>query len=121
MEKNYKQLIKILEKKLNLEDDENIIEELFEGRSRIIHSVFRINTEFKNYDEKIKKVDEEIRNKFVNNWEIIQELEKYEDASWESGYLCEKLMYKHGVLDGMKLILEGTKQIDITKFLKDNE
>lgn len=37
-------------------------------------------------------------------------MEEYEDASGNMGRLIEKQMYKHGVYDGMRLIVDGLQK-----------
>ena len=110
METTYSQIIKRLEKELNMENNLNIIDELFETRGEDYHLAITNNEEH----NEIKKDNKHYK-------EFLKAFEKYEDASCDMGYLTEKLMYKFGLLDGMKIILEGTKHIDITKFLKENE
>lgn len=122
MEKEFiKQIIDTLKGKIQNEKNDDIIEELFDKRSENIHIAISQNKEYRKYMDKISKIDEEIEGKFDNPREVAEIIERHENIAYESSYICEKLMYKHGLVDGMLLILEGTKQIDITKFLKDNE
>jgi len=60
--------------------------------------------------QKIKKVNDQIFAKYDNADDIINSIEEYEIASEEIGSLIERQMYKHGVYDGMKLILNGIQQ-----------
>ena len=119
METTYSQIIKRLEKELNMENNLNIIDELFETRGEDFHLAITNNEEHKKLCKKIEQADNEIKKDNKHYKEFLKAFEKYEDASCDMGYLTEKLMYKFGLLDGMKIILEGTKHIDITKFLKE--
>ena len=121
METIYNQIIKRLEKELNMENNENIIDELFETRGEDFHLAITKNKEHKKLCEKIEQADNEIKEDNEHYKEFLKAFEKYEDASCEMGYLTQKLMNKFGILDGMKINLEGTKHIDIAKFLKENK
>lgn len=115
------ELIGTLEKNLHISRNNNFIEDLFNDRSEKFHKAITQNKEYKEYMKKINNIDEEITEKFKNRWEIIHMIEKYTNATFECEELCEKLMYKYGVLDGLLLITQGTKQIDIEKFFKENK
>ncbi len=121
MQNFYTKIIKCLEKELNMEDKDSIIEELFETRGEDLHIAITKNKEYKKLWEKIEQTDSEIRKDTKHSKELLEAFEKYEDASCEMGYLTEKLMYKLGLQDGIKIILEGTKHIDITKYLKERK
>lgn len=106
-------LIKTLERNLYINVKDNLIEELFYDRSEKFHEAITKNKKYKAYMKKINDIDKEIAEKFENRWEIINMIEKYTNATYEGEELCEKLMYKYGVLDGMLLIIQGTKHINI--------
>ena len=42
-------------------------------------------------------------------------MKEYANVIDEIGDTIEKSMYKHGLYDGLKLIIEGMKKIDIKK------
>lgn len=120
--KTLEQITSKLEEELDRKGKGNFIDELFDVRAEALHIDIRGNLEYKKSTGKVKQIDNEIKMKYGNKyWEIIHLIEKYEEATTDDGVLCEKLMYKHGVLDGMKLILDGTKQIDIKRFLEENK
>lgn len=121
MEEIYDKIIKRLEKELKMENYENVIDELFEIRGENFHRAIMDNEEHQKLREKRKQVENEIRKNNENHKEFLKELEKFEDASSDMGYLTEKLMYKYGLLDGMNIILEGTKHINIAEFIKNDE
>ena len=120
--KTIEQIMSKLEEELSRKGEENLVDEIFDERTESLHIYIKGNVKYKKSTEKIRQIDDEIKMKYGDKYrEIIQLIEKYEDAVVKDGTICEKLMYKHGVLDGMKLILDGTRQIDIKKFLKDNK
>ena len=116
-----KHIISFLEENLDSQQRDDFIGKLFEQRAEELHMLIMNNKEYKQYANEISKLDEEIHNKFENSWEILNLIEKHENIAFKSSYICEKLMYKHGLLDGIQLILDGTKTIDITKSLIENK
>ena len=48
--------------------------------------------------------------KYDNGWEVITEIEDYLGTTYKMQNLIEKQMYKFGVYDGMKIILEEIKR-----------
>lgn len=113
-------IVRGLEEELYVERNIDFIGELFEKRAETIHIAITKNEEYEEYLEGLKEINNEIREKFNNSKEIIRMIEMYENAERKGSRLYEKVMYKYGMHDGIKLILEGTKEINIKKFLKEN-
>ena len=62
--------------------------------------------------KKIQKKFLKFIKKYENSKEIIYLFEEYSSAVYCSNYLCEKIMYKHGIMDGMQLIIDGLEKVD---------
>lgn len=103
----FKQVLSILGKDLHLKENGNFIDTLFEERAEKFHIAITKDDRYKVDSKKIKKLQDEIFSKYDNADDIIKSMEQYEDASGDMGHLIEKQMYKHGVHDGMRLILDG--------------
>lgn len=114
-------LMEELEKKLHISKNDDLIDVLFNDRLEKFHEAITKNQKYKAYMKKVNNIDKEISKKFENRWEIINIIEKYTNATDEGAEICEKLMYKYGVLDGMLLILQGTKHISIENFIAENK
>ena len=110
-----------LAKNLHINKNIDFVEELFNNRIEELQDAIIQNNEYKKYMQKVHDVDKEILEKFENRWEIIRMIEKYTNASSKCEDLYEKLMYKYGFLDALLLITQGTKQINIEKFFKENK
>lgn len=110
-----------LEKDLSIEESIDFIGELFEERADTIHLEITKHKEYKKYIDQINEIDEQMKERFNNYWEIIEVIEKSRNITYKNSDLCEKLIYKYGIYDGMKLVLEGTKDINIKKFLSDSK
>lgn len=114
------QILEKLEDELHIEKNSDFIGELFDDRADTIHSEITKHKEYKKYIDQINEIDEEIKEKSNNYWDIIKVIEKSRNITYKNSDLCEKLMYKYGLYDGMKLILEGTRNINLSEFLKEN-
>lgn len=114
------QIMSCLEENWQKENYNDIIGDLFDTRAEEIYSDIAQNKLYREYINKAVEMEEEIKRKFKNSREIMQTIEDTEGARCEREYLSRKLMYIHGIYDGMKLILDGTKRINNTKFLKEN-
>lgn len=106
-------LKEILQRGLNTSKDEDLIEEIFNSRMEEFHKDIIKNKQYKEYMKTINKIDKEIKNKFNNYEDIINVIEKHNNATCELEYLCEKLMYKFGLLDGLLLITQCSKSINV--------
>ena len=109
MENVYNIIIKKLSKDIGAKQNADIIGKIFEERSENIQSEIRVNEQYNIHVRKIAKISKIIKTKFKNPMEIIQLCEQYANATSDSEYEYEKLMYKYGVLDGMNIILQGIK------------
>ncbi len=114
------QILEKLENDLHIEKNADFIAELFEDRADTIHFEITKHEEYKKYIDKMNVIDEEIKEKFSNYWDIMKVIEKSRNITYKNSDLCEKLMYKYGVYDGMKLILEGTKNINLKDFFNES-
>ena len=114
------QILEKLEDELHIEKNSDFIGELFDDRADTIHSEITKHKEYKKNIDKMNVIDEEIKEKFSNYWDIIKLIEKSRNITYKNSDLCEKLMYKYGVYDGMKLILEGTKNINLKDFFNES-
>lgn len=112
-----KQIIDSLEKELHTKKSNDFIGDIFEQRVEDIYAAMMNNKKYKKHMDKVNELNIEIQNKFADAWKMI---EKYEEIAYDRSVVGEKLMYKYGLLDGILFILEGTKKIDITKYLSDN-
>lgn len=65
---------------------------------------------YKVESKKMRKMQDELFAKYDNAFDIIKSMEQYEDISGTMGRLIEKQMYKHGVYDGIHLILHGLQK-----------
>lgn len=104
-------ILQKLEKDLNIEKSEDFIGDLLELRANDIDKEISNDKDYKNYIKQISTIEEEIENKVESSFEIIKLIEKYEHIEYENCRRREKLMYKYGVYDGMKLIIEGLKDL----------
>ena len=116
-----KKIIQNLKKDLYITESDDFIGDLFEQRTEDIDSAIINNKEYAKYLKRNIEITNEMINKLGNSNEVKSLLEEYLHITSKSNDLCEKIMYKYGILDGMLLVLEGTKPIDITKFLKNNK
>lgn len=103
----YSAILKILEKDIKINTNENLINTLFEKRSEKFHVAVTKNDKYKVQKENLKKANEKIFNKYENAWDIISELENWQNISDEISHIIELQMYKYGVYDGIKLILDS--------------
>lgn len=110
------QILEKLENDLHIEKNADFIGELFEDRADTIHFEITKHEEYKKYIDKINEIDEEIKGKFSNYWDIVKIIEKSRNITYKNSESCEKFMYKYGIYDGMKLLLEGTKNINLKDF-----
>lgn len=102
-----KQILSILGKDLHIKENSNFIDTLFEERAEKFHIAITKDDKYKIDSKKIRKLQDEIFAKYDHADDIIKSMEEYEDTSGNMGRLIEKQMYKHGVYDGMRLILDG--------------
>ena len=98
-----------LENDLNIETSIDFIGDLFNQRAEKIHSAISTNKEYKQKLKNLHSLDEEIIAKYENGLEIISTIEEFNDSYSEMSSVIEKQMYKYGLYDGMKLIIEGMK------------
>ena len=119
--KDIKQIIRILEEKLPAKTSKDFIGDLFEQRAEDIYAIIVKNEEYRNSTKEIYELEDKMLEIIKNSDEVNKLVERHYDKVYERCYLSDKLMYKHGVLDGLRIIIEGTKPIDIGKFLKDNK
>lgn len=105
-----KQVLSILGKNLHIKENSNFIDTLFEERAERFHIAITKDNKYKIDSKKIRKLQDEIFEKYDNADDIIKSMEEYEDASGNMGRLIEKQMYKHGVYDGMRLIVDGLQK-----------
>lgn len=110
-----------LKKDLEMKNEEDYIGELFEDRAETIHGIIMNNKMYKEQREEIYKIEKEIQEKYKNHREIIQLIEKHENVIYDRSDMCEKLMYKYGVYEGMSLIINGINQKDITELAEENK
>lgn len=101
-----KQLLDSLSKNLHIKENENFIDTLFEQRAEKFHIAITKDDKYKIEIKKIRKLQNEIFAKYDNASDIINSVEEYGDIMGEMGNLIEKQMYKHGIYDGMRLILD---------------
>lgn len=104
-----KQLSNLLGKNLNLKENQNFIDTLFNQRAENFHISITKNNEYEECRKNIRIVNDKILSKYQNADDIINSIEEYECASSEMGSVIERQMYKYGVYDGMQLILKGLK------------
>jgi len=112
MQPDYKIMLKQLKKELHAKDEGDFILELFEKRLEELQSYIMKDEEYNENSRKILKIRNEIEEKYSNN-EILNAFEKHSSLVYFSNYLYEKLMYKCGVMDGMRLVIDGLKKIDM--------
>ena len=94
----FENLLDQLEQDLQLEKSHDFIGELCEERAEIMHMAI------------VKQLRMEIRDTFQDYRLVFEYIEKYDKIKRENQYLYEKQMYKHGVYDGIMLLLEGMKK-----------
>ena len=94
-------------------ESENMILRMFEDHNCELYSSLSNSSEYKDNSNRISTIYREIEEKYKNHNEILHSFEEYSSAVYSSNYLCEKLMYKHGVMDGIKLVVEGMTKIDM--------
>ncbi|WP_270739442.1 hypothetical protein [Massilioclostridium coli] len=114
----FENLLDQLEQDLQLEKNHDFIGELCEERAEIMHMSIVKNQEYKQHMNIIKQLRMEIRDTFQDDRLVFEYIEKYDKIKRENQYLYEKQMYKHGVYDGIMLLLEGMKKVDDTSFLE---
>ena len=104
-----KQLLDKLENDLNISSCNDFIGNLFDQRAEKIHTSISKNKEYKEQLKVLHKLNDEIIAKYENGREIISLIEDFKDNYIDTTSLIEKQMYKYGLYDGMKLIIEGLK------------
>ncbi len=116
MEKDFVNLIlETLEKNMNINKSEDFIGELFEQRAEDIHREITQDKKYKKQMKRVAYINENIINQYENAIDMIKVMEEYANVIDEIEDTIEKSMYKHGLYDGLKLIIEGMKKIDIKK------
>ena len=107
IEEFIKQALSVLGEDLHLKENKDLIEILFRERAEKFHIAITKNNEYEKCRKNIRNVNDKIFAKYQNADDIISSIEEYEIASSEMGSLIERQMYKYGLYDGMRLILEG--------------
>ena len=105
-----KQLLNLLGQNLNLKENKDFIETLFNQRAENFHISITKNKEYEKCRKNIRNVNDKIFAKYQNADDIISSIEEYESASGEMGSLIERQMYKYGLYDGLHLILDGLQK-----------
>ena len=108
-DKFVKQLLDKLENDQNIAPSEDFIGSLFDQRAEKIHTSISKHKEYKEQLKILHNLNDEIIAKYENGREIISLIEDFKDNYIVTTSLIEKQMYKYGLYDGMKLILEGLK------------
>lgn len=85
---------------------------MYDKRSCDLYSSLSTSEEYEKNSNKISEIYEIIENKYEDSKEIINLFEEYSNAVYCSNYLSEKIMYKHGIMDGMQLIIDGLEKVD---------
>ena len=98
-DKFVKQILDKLENDLNIAPSKDFIGNLFDQRAEKIHTSISKNKEYKKQLKILHKLNDE----------IISLIEDFKDNYIDTTSLIEKQMYKYGLYDGMKLIIEGLK------------
>lgn len=86
---------------------------MFGDRIRDIDSAIARHKDYKKSLRKIDKFFDNILEKYKDNRQIAFTFEDYSDAVYCSVYAYEKLLYKYGVMDGIRLVIDGLKDVDI--------
>lgn len=108
-----------LKKDFNNFDTSDIICDLFDEKFDKIEQTLLHTPSYQTYRNQITQLENEIYKKISNDSSLIQLMEKYIEVVLDREELCNKLIYKYGIYNGMSLILTGTKKIDLNKFLAD--
>ncbi len=95
---------------ISQENIDDFIGTLFEQRAEDMHTSVTKSEKYKNQLKKVHSVNDKILSKYENAKEIIEDFEESQDVHGELGELIEKEMYKYGLYDGMKLMIEGMKK-----------
>lgn len=111
MKNNCKEMLKNLKKELYPNKEKDFILKLFEKRRFEIDSQVIKNEKYKKYSKEIKEVYDRLENKYKDDLKIITSFEEYSDAIYSRESVCNKLLYKYGVMDGMRLIIDGMTEI----------
>ena len=112
MKHDYSNILDMLKKEFNEVQSENMILTMYDKRSLDLYSSLSTSEEYEKNSNKISKIYEMIENKYEDSKEIIKLFEEYSSAVYCSNYLSEKIMYKHGIMDGMQLIIDGLEKVD---------
>ena len=112
MKHDYSNILDMLKKEFNEVQSENMILTMYDKRSLDLYSSLSTSEEYEKNSNKISEIYEKIKKKYENSKEIIYLFEEYSSAVYCSNYLCEKIMYKHGIMDGMQLIIDGLEKVD---------
>ena len=51
---------------------------------------------------------------------ILDEL-GYVKITYDRAEICDKVMYRYGIYDGLTIAIEGLKQFDVNEFLEENK
>ena len=94
-------------------ESENMILRMFDARRCKIETSIMKSKDYKKYSKEIDKVYDELSEKYNNSYKIINSFEKYSDAIYSRECIYDKLLYKYGVMDGMKLIIDGVEKADM--------
>lgn len=112
MKHDYSNILNMLKKEFNEVQSENMILTMYDKRSCDLYSSLSTSEEYEKNSNKISEIYEIIENKYEDSKEIINLFEEYSNAVYCSNYLSEKIMYKHGIMDGMQLIIDGLEKVD---------
>lgn len=116
-----KEILNNIEKDFYKKTNKYSINQLFEDRAENIYSDIAEHEVYKQYINKAIEMENKVVEKLGNSEETMQLLEDINKFRCEYEYLSRKLIYKHGVSDGMRLVIEGTEQINIKKIIMENE
>jgi len=93
------------ESDLHITKNKDFIGTLFEQRDENIYTSISKSDKYKSQLEILNNINNKIINKFEKGRDIIEAIEEY----FQMRCLIEKEMYKYGLYDGMKFIIEGMK------------
>ena len=107
MQDNINKMLNCLKKTLDIEKFGDYNESLFESRMEDITHIMGFVKEIKEYDDEMQVLEERINTTYKTTNIYFEYLTRYEDSINIGEYEYHELLYKYGISDAIKIIIDG--------------
>ena len=117
----FKKILDYLKQDIPLIENDDIIGTLFDEKSNSIEERIIHTKVYQEYRKEILQIECKIYDMLIDNSELLNLVEQFTKITYDRAEICDKLMYKYGFYDGMTLVIEGLKKINMNEFLDKNK